>query len=430
MLLEHEMNSYPNLLFSAFVGKIDLGVIVLDDDLRIHCWNDFVGQRSHKNLMESIGKPFIEVFFEADRESFYKMVMLSRNGSEHIYKHWPPQAPLVRLVGADDAPPLQSTLLFPFEFSDGQRGFGLVMYDTSAAGRSNAHLQSALSSLRKMQVEQDQALLKLEAANTRLLQSEKLAAIGQLAAGVAHEINNPMGYVCSNLKTLSGYIQVLMKIVDTVDGVASLDELRQLKTSLEYDYIRNDVDALINESEDGIDRVKRIISALKDFSYIEEEVFRPVDLHRGLDTTLKVVNNELKYKAEVVKEYGDLPEVECIPSQINQVVMNLLVNAAHAIEQFGRITLRSGCEGEWGWIEVEDTGKGIEANVLIRIFEPFFTTKPEGKGTGLGLALSCDIVQKHNGRIEVHSMVGKGSRFRIWLPLRQPVEATPVGEMQ
>ena len=139
-------------------------------------------------------------------------------------------------------------------------------------------------------------------------------------------------------------------------------------------------------------------------------------------TTLTVVNNELKYQAEVVKEYGDLPEVEYIPSQINQVVMNLLVNAAHAIEQFGRIALRTGCEQDEVWLEVEDTGKGIEPKVLNRIFEPFFTTKPVGKGTGLGLALSYNIVQKHHGRIDVQSEVGVGTRFRIYLPIVQPDE--------
>ncbi|MGH8435470.1 MAG: sensor histidine kinase, partial [Pseudomonas sp.] len=122
----------------------------------------------------------------------------------------------------------------------------------------------------------------------------------------------------------------------------------------------------------------------------------------------------------VIKEYRQLPEVECIPSQINQVVMNLLVNAAHAIERFGRITLRGGHEGDWVWLEVEDTGQGIEPHLLNRIYEPFFTTKPIGKGTGLGLSLSYNIVQKHHGRIEVHSELGKGSRFRIWLPASQP----------
>jgi len=199
-----------------------------------------------------------------------------------------------------------------------------------------------------------------------------------------------------------------------------LDELRQIKRSLEYDYIRSDVGELISESEDGLDRVKRIIGALKDFSYIDEEEFRPADLHRGLETTLNVVNNELKYKAEVVKEYGELPELECILSQVNQVVMNLLVNAAHAIEQFGRITLRTGCDQTYVWFEVEDSGAGIDPKVLNRIFEPFFTTKPVGKGTGLGLALSYNIVQKHNGRIEVRSEAGAGATFRVYLPIFQP----------
>jgi signal transduction histidine kinase len=133
----------------------------------------------------------------------------------------------------------------------------------------------------------------------------------------------------------------------------------------------------------------------------------------------------LKYKAEVIKEYGELPQVECIPSQINQVVMNLLVNAAHAIEGYGRISMRTGCERSEVWIEVEDSGKGIEPRLINRIFEPFFTTKPVGKGTGLGLALSYSIVQKHNGRIDVQSEVGVGTCFRIFLPIKQPVESQP-----
>lgn len=412
-------------LFGALVEQIDLGIIVLDSNLCIRSWNGFISQRSGKDRTEAIGRPFLEVFPDADQNSFTKIVELARQRGIHVYNHWLEQAPLVKLSSMapdETGQHLQSTLFFPFDGEDGEPLFGLVMYDTGAIAKSSAHLESALNALRRKQVEQDQLLRKLETANSQLLQSEKLAAIGQLAAGVAHEINNPIGFVFSNLKTLSGYVRDLLKIIDAVDGVADLDELRQIKRGLEYDYIRGDVEALIHESEDGIDRVKRIISALKDFSHIEEEEFRPADLHRGLDTTLNVVNNELKYKAEVVKEYGELPEVECIPSQINQVVMNLLVNAAHAIEQFGRISLRTGCEQDEVWLEVEDTGKGIEPKVLNRIFEPFFTTKPVGKGTGLGLALSYNIVQKHHGRIDVQSEVGVGTRFRIYLPIVQPDE--------
>jgi signal transduction histidine kinase len=294
------------------------------------------------------------------------------------------------------------------------------MYDVASAlrtGQTEAGLR-ALGAQRSGDAELGN---RLEGFNSRILQTEKMAAIGQLAAGVAHEINNPIGYVFSNLKALGCYVQDLLRIVDSIDTAASIEELVRLKRSLDYDYIRNDVGALLRESEDGIDRVKTIISALKDFSRTEGSELQVADLHRGLDTTLNVVNNELKYKAEVIKEYGRLPEVECVPSQINQVVMNLLVNAAQAIEGFGRITLRSAHEGDWVWLEVEDSGSGMEPVVANRIFEPFYTTKPVGKGTGLGLSLSYSIVQKHHGRIEVFSEPGKGSRFRVWLPVQQPV---------
>lgn len=423
------MGNFSPDLFSSLVERIDLGVIVLDSDLCIVRWNEFISKRSGKNPSQSVGRPFLDVFADADPQSFAKIVELARGRGIHVYNHWLDQAPLVQLSPeavseaveqASEYP--QSSLFFPFEGAGGELYFGLVVFDTGAIAKSSAHLDYALNALRRKQVERDTLLRKLEVANSQLLQSEKLAAIGQLAAGVAHEINNPIGFVFSNLKTLSGYVKDLLKIIDAVDSVLELEELRQLKRGLEYDYIRSDVGALIDESEDGIDRVKRIISALKDFSHIEEDEFRSADLHRGLDTTLNVVNNELKYKADVVKEYADLPEVECIASQINQVAMNLLVNAAHSIERFGRITLRTGLEQDEVWLEVEDTGKGIEPKVLNRIFEPFFTTKPVGKGTGLGLALSYTIVQKHNGRIEVKSEVGIGTCFRVYLPIKQPVE--------
>jgi len=256
-------------------------------------------------------------------------------------------------------------------------------------------------------------------AHSHIMQTEKLAAIGQLAAGVAHEINNPIGYVFSNLKTLGNYVRDLLKIVDAVEGVAHLDDLRHLKRNLEYDYIRNDLAALLSESEDGIDRVKKIITALKDFSRPEEDGFREFDLHHGIETTLKVVNNELKYKANIVRDFGVLPLVECNGSQINQVTLNLLINAVQAIATHGTITIRSGVNGADVWFEVEDTGEGIEDDALHRIFEPFYTTKQLGKGTGLGLALSYGIVEQHRGRIEVFSKKGWGSRFRIWLPIHQ-----------
>jgi len=266
--------------------------------------------------------------------------------------------------------------------------------------------------------EQQRLAKKLERANSHLLRSEKLAGIGQLAAGVAHEINNPIGYVFSNLKTLAGYMQDMLRIIDAVDKLEHIDDIRSLKRTLEYDYIRGDVEALIEESEEGIERVKKIISALKDFSHIADDGYRKADIHRGIETTLNVINNELKYKAQLVKDYGSLPLVECNISQINQVLMNLLLNAAQAIQGSGVITIRTRHEDPVVWIEISDTGEGMSPDVASRVFEPFFTTKPVGQGTGLGLALSYSIVQKHHGDIDVTSEPGRGTTFRVTLPVQ------------
>jgi signal transduction histidine kinase len=174
------------------------------------------------------------------------------------------------------------------------------------------------------------------------------------------------------------------------------------------------------ETKDGLARVAKIVRDLKDFSRAGDAVSQWADLHQGIDSTLNIVWNELKYKCTVRKEYGELPLVWCVPSQINQVVMNLLVNAAHAIPEKGEITIRTGQQAEQVFIAISDTGTGIAQENLNRIFEPFFTTKPVGKGTGLGLSLAYSIMQKHRGRIEVASKPGAGTTFTLWLPLEAP----------
>ncbi|BBO99722.1 ATP-binding protein [Sulfuriferula nivalis] len=268
---------------------------------------------------------------------------------------------------------------------------------------------------------------QLNATQSQLMQSEKMASVGQLAAGVAHEINNPIGFVYSNLGTLEKYLENLFEIVHDyelaesaiVDGDV-LARLQITKQKLDLSFLKEDLPALMGESKDGITRVKKIVQDLKDFSHVDVvEEWEYADLQKGIDTTLNIVNNEIKYKAEVVKNYGGIPEIKCLSSQLNQVFMNLFVNAAHAIEDRGTITIRTGQEGEEVWVEVVDTGKGIAPENLKRIFDPFFTTKPIGKGTGLGLSMAYGIIQKHHGKIEVQSEVGKGTTFRICLPINQ-----------
>jgi len=186
--------------------------------------------------------------------------------------------------------------------------------------------------------------------------------------------------------------------------------------------VRTDIKSLMDESLDGIQRVRRIVQDLKDFSRVGEIERQVVDLHAGLNSTLNIVANELKLKAEVRKEYGDILPIEAVPAQLNQVFLNLLVNAGHSIESDGIITIRTDCDENGVWVEIEDNGCGIPAENLTRIFEPFFTTKPIGMGTGLGLSLSYGIIVQHGGKIDVTSQLGRGSTFRVWLPLRAPVD--------
>ncbi|MGQ3321409.1 ATP-binding protein [Pseudomonas brassicacearum subsp. neoaurantiaca] len=203
-------------------------------------------------------------------------------------------------------------------------------------------------------------------------------------------------------------------------------QLRKLREQVELDFLVEDIPLLIKESKDGIGRVGQIVKDLKDFSRVDSsQEWQMANLQQGMDSTLNIVANEIKYKADVVKEYTPLPEVECLPSQINQVIMNLIVNAAQAIgPERGTITLRNGVGDETVWIEVADNGSGIPPDTLQKIFDPFFTTKPIGQGTGLGLSLSYGIVKKHNGEITVRSEVGVGTTFRVELPVRQMKQAS------
>ena len=264
---------------------------------------------------------------------------------------------------------------------------------------------------------------------SQLVQTEKLASIGHLAAGVAHEINNPISYVSSNYTTLEEHVRRLLEVLEAYEEArpAIRDEalarrLEQLGERVELAFVKEDVAVLLRESREGIGRVRKIVQDLKNFSRVDaEDDWQWTDLHQGIESTLNIVASELKYRADVVREYGDLPEVKCLPSQINQVVMNLVMNAAQAMgPERGRIVIRTGHTLEHAWIEVEDSGQGISPEILPRIFDPFFTTKPVGKGTGLGLSLSYGIVQKHGGTIEVRSQPGVGSAFRIVLPLESP----------
>ncbi len=290
--------------------------------------------------------------------------------------------------------------------------------------------------------ELEETIQCLQETQSQMVHAEKMASIGQLSAGIAHEINNPAGYVYSNLLSMNKYIKRLLEILAKYDeALKSLqnnsevltevcEEIEGLKKNLKIDFITDDMQNLVAESMEGMERLKKIVADLKSFSRADQEKLKHADINEGIESTLNVVWNELKYKCTVEKDYGELPLTYCNLGQLNQVFMNLLVNAAHAIEKQGTIKIATRYVETEGTqnsgnivVRVSDTGSGIPEDKCSRIFEPFFTTKEVGKGTGLGLSIAYDIIQKHDGTIEVDSEVGKGTTFIITLPRVQERKA-------
>ncbi|CAH2031577.1 ATP-binding protein [Trichlorobacter ammonificans] len=264
----------------------------------------------------------------------------------------------------------------------------------------------------------------VEVMQRQLFQNEKMASVGQLAAGVAHEINNPMGFISSNLGTLDKYLNRLSEFIASADQAVArsgnheaVHQLMEARKRLKINHILDDIHQLIAESQDGAMRVRRIVQDLKSFSHVSEAETAWVDLNETLETTINIAWNEIKYVAVLNREFGELPRLRCFPQQLNQAFLNLLVNAAHAIKGNGTITVKTWCDDSNLFVAISDTGAGIAQEHLERIFEPFFTTKEVGKGTGLGLSICYDIIKKHNGEISVESTVGKGTTFTVRLPV-------------
>jgi two-component system NtrC family sensor kinase len=290
-----------------------------------------------------------------------------------------------------------------------------------------ADRDEALRQLAQRNLELESANAQLARTQEKLLQSDKLASIGQLAAGVAHEINNPIGYVHSNLGTLKEYTEAMAAMLEAYeeaiaapDPAAEREALRGLRERLDLGFTLQDLPQLLAESREGIERVRKIVQDLRDFSRAgRDETWSPIDLHRSLDTTLNIVWNELKYKAQVVRRYGALPPVPGLASELNQVFMNLLLNAAQAIPERGTIRIETEADADWAHVRICDSGPGVPEAIRAQIFEPFYTTKPVGQGTGLGLSISHGIVTRHGGRIEVENPPEGGACFTVMLPLRR-----------
>lgn len=305
---------------------------------------------------------------------------------------------------------------------------------TESFNEMSKKIWQARSELRKKITELEAANKELKDTQTKLVHSAKMVSLGQLVAGVAHELNNPIGFIYSNMTHLKEYSEKLIEIAE----VAEKDppKLSGLKEDYEFDYIVKDLPKLVASCQDGARRTRDIVLGLRNFSRLEEAKLQEIDVHQSLDTTLNLLQGEIKNRIEIHRQYEPAPLIHCYASQINQVFMNILSNAVQAIEGPGHIWISTtalkdfkGNKGKnskdrHGWVQIaiQDSGKGMSAEVLEKIFDPFFTTKGVGQGTGLGLSISYGIVQNHGGEIQARSESGVGTEFIVILPVYPPIQ--------
>lgn len=295
---------------------------------------------------------------------------------------------------------------------------------TASFNEMSRRISQARTDLKKKIFELEAANHELKDTQAKLVHSAKMISLGQLVAGVAHELNNPIGFISSNMTHLRDYSEKLIKLVEAAE--TSPQNLPALKSEFEYDYIVSDMPKLISSCEDGARRTKDIVLGLRNFSRLEEAKLKEIDVHEALDTTLNLLAGEIKNRIQIHKNYEPIPRISCYASQINQVIMNILSNALQAIEGSGHIWISTQAVRDTldknGKVQVsiQDSGKGMSPEVLEKIFDPFFTTKGVGQGTGLGLSISYGILQSHGGEIQVRSEVGVGTEFMLIIPVYPP----------
>lgn len=420
------------VLQQQIMDELPLGVCVVDEASCVVFMNKFFLGHLGKSSEEVLNRDIKEMFPEAASILSKKIrsVLVLGNSTFSYWEHNPHVFDFAssRPITGRDHQLFQNIEFRPFKIDSSKvNAVCILVHDvTELAGIYND--RSELTE----RLEREHAALqelnkKLENAQNQLLQNEKMAAIGQLAAGVAHEINNPIGFVNSNLQSLNDYLKKIMQLLVFYHKVVGKGEEKyqalevDMRKKMQFDFIENDIMELLSESIEGIERVAAIVSNLKAFSHVDNSEWKLNSVVDGMENTIKIAMNQIKNKAQIHRDYQDgIPEVYCQVMQINQVFLNVLINAVQAIEGYGDIFIRIYQEDQHVCIAVRDTGCGIDSDNLNRIFEPFFTTKPVGTGTGLGLSLSYSIIKKHHGDIRVTSEPGVGTTFTIELPVEAP----------
>jgi two-component system NtrC family sensor kinase len=429
----------PSVL-EVIVDRITVGVFVVDLEMRIVVWNDFLAIHSGRPAKELLGRDLFESFPELNRKWLGRKIRHVANLGNMAFTSWQQRPYLLKLAHhrhIKDGPDAmrQDCTFVPLLGTDGKCAFVCVIVvdvtDTSISqenlSRANRELEQTL---RDLATAQEAARLR----EVELRHSQKLEAVGRLAAGVAHEINTPIQFIgdsCHFLGTVLESYQAMLanyrELRDAVARTAGHEELllrvRECEEREDADYIAEQAPRAIQRTLEGVERVAKIVRALKEFAHPDAPGQMAADLNRAIESTIVVATNELKYIADVEVEFGALPAVVCHLNDMNQVFLNLLVNAAHAIAdradgERGRIVVRTHLEGDAAVVSISDTGMGIPEEIRSRIFDPFFTTKEVGRGSGQGLAIARNIVvDKHGGRLTFETEIGRGTTFFVHLPV-------------
>ncbi|NUO79873.1 MCP four helix bundle domain-containing protein [candidate division KSB1 bacterium] len=297
---------------------------------------------------------------------------------------------------------------------------------TTSLRDARARMEQQAAELQTKHVALQGTMRQLQRTQSQLVQSEKMASLGQLTAGIAHELNNPINFITSNVNPLKRDLADLFAVLTQYDNVvyehkleATFAEVEGLKRQLDYAVIVDEIDRLLEGIEEGARRTTEIVRGLRNFSRLDEEGQKLASINQGLEATLLMLKNQLKNRVEVIKDFQDFPDILCYPGKLNQAFLNILANASQAITGAGKIFIKTSYDGEIVTVSIKDTGKGMSNEVKQRIFEPFFTTKDVGEGTGLGLSITYGIIEDHDGNLEVYSEPGKGAEFVITLPAKR-----------
>ncbi|MCB0366086.1 MAG: two-component sensor histidine kinase [Bdellovibrionaceae bacterium] len=409
----YKANFFRDYLDDTTSAYFDLVIQDVPYGFRIHpvYWGDtefYIGLGASKSASRAILQNVNYAFFSVVGAIILLLVVLSVISSKIMLR------PLYELLNA-----LQSMDVNKGKIeiqNAGETELGLL---AESFNEMSQRVYRAQQDLKGKVEELEQANAEIRETQARLVHTAKMASLGQLVAGIAHELNNPIGFIYSNMSHLDDYSNKLVGLVQLADK--SPNKLKAEMEKVDFDYIVEDLPKLIRSCEDGARRTRDIVLGLRSFSRLEEAQIKEVDVREGLEDTLKLLTGEFKNRIKIVKNFSEVPNINCYPSQLNQVFMNILSNAGQAIEGEGEITIETGTVGsDKVFVIIRDSGKGMAQSTIDQIFDPFFTTKSLGKGTGLGLSISYGIVEKHGGEIQVESELGKGTQFKIILPVAGP----------